>query len=1145
MPGELAPPKRRSRWRRLLRWMTLLALLTALAGIPLLWLAWNHRVALTNRALAHLKPFEASIENFDLNPDGRVEARNVVLKDRSSGELILKLPKAAARLDWSRIASGRIAEITLEQPELHLTEKQLSEWILPVENTEKSSGVSASPGPFDVGSLVIDQARLHFTQNNLTRTEATLSYHADGISRDRSGLLHSGKQHLVLENSAVHQAGGSSPPLMLERLEASGTIRDGVLHLDEVELRAPKLHLTPALLMALGLYPEKASTTADSNAGRSPAGAGASSPALRGVTVARLQVVKLDFSATGFDNANATGLVLPPTRGLLSYEADDLHWHGGSGVTSGQQTLRLEHFSLESPPGKTGHLRIPLLELAFDSLQQDQRFQVKQFRMEKPDILWTGALREQLASRATATPSSPPSPGTSTSPGTHTMAMPWELHAGAVSINQAGIRIEDPALLPFHLQTQLDLHLASLQVNAQGWQSAEAQHLKLSATSMQFPIEAGQTRKPPFFELPFMECSVIPERWNATKHVQKLVVEKPVLRLRNANTPWLQTRPAGPPPAMVLPEPPPETDAASWWQQIHFDELTVREGLADLLVEAPKPVDIRGRLNIETQTRDATVLHHLRLDDLETRLPTLSRLPFPIASVSSLQATVQLPRLWNGRRIESLRIQGAHVEAGDALMSLLEEEDSAASPEPPAAGQPQPQPQAPGQDRSSRRRPWRVGQLDISQSSVTIANLVPGLPAVKFNLEYHATDTPLLAEDLARHAVPQRIELANLTIPSPYEPLRPVAELDTIFVHFTLTGLMNKTIDRVEIVSPTLYVGEDLFWYVDYYREYVNRHAIPAPGGPEMVANDDRISLQAATAVINQTPDPAQAAWSIRQLQVHSGKLVLAPKGKPLKGFGKPFPFDINTEVIRGTLEAELRIPSDVYTLEQYKLQFDGMRGHVRFNLPVKNRDNNLVETFEVDRIRWKELQTGKAFLTITYDSAGIYSKFGAEAYEGYINGEFNVYLNDSFTWDGWIGGKNVHTGTLTEKLFPAYFFMKGSVDATLIAQGDKQSLFQADGSFKNNSPGNFSITALNDAIKDLPGDWTALEKSLTQIGMETLRDFEYDHAKADFRLYDREGNGSVRFTGPQGSRHFEINVYDHRWTTDQPQSQPDSIATE
>jgi hypothetical protein len=36
-------------------------------------------------------------------------------------------------------------------------------------------------------------------------------------------------------------------------------------------------------------------------------------------------------------------------------------------------------------------------------------------------------------------------------------------------------------------------------------------------------------------------------------------------------------------------------------------------------------------------------------------------------------------------------------------------------------------------------------------------------------------------------------------------------------------------------------------------------------------------------------------------------------------------------------------------------------------------------------------------------------------------------------------------------------------------------------------------------------------------------------------RFYGREGNGTLQFSGPNGSRNFDINVYDHRWKTDEP----------
>jgi hypothetical protein len=298
-----------------------------------------------------------------------------------------------------------------------------------------------------------------------------------------------------------------------------------------------------------------------------------------------------------------------------------------------------------------------------------------------------------------------------------------------------------------------------------------------------------------------------------------------------------------------------------------------------------------------------------------------------------------------------------------------------------------------------------------------------------------------------------------------------------------------------------------------------------------MAANNDDFEFEVSNTVIESEPPLSEAAWSIKRLQVHDGKLVISPKGKPL--FKTPFPFNVDTEVTRGTLQADLEIPPDNYPIPQINLQLVGMRGKVQFNLPFRQKDNNLTETFEVDSIQYEEFKTGKAFLTVTYDKAGIYAKFGAQAYEGYLNGEANVYLTDSYHWDGWITGDNVQTRHLAEILTPTYFFMEGKVQTSLVAQGSMDELYQGDVTFKNKTPGKINIKALNDVIKDLPKEWDPLKQQITKISLETLRDFDYDQAEMKARFYGREGNGYLRFKGPQGSRNFEINVYDHRWTDD------------
>jgi hypothetical protein len=232
----------------------------------------------------------------------------------------------------------------------------------------------------------------------------------------------------------------------------------------------------------------------------------------------------------------------------------------------------------------------------------------------------------------------------------------------------------------------------------------------------------------------------------------------------------------------------------------------------------------------------------------------------------------------------------------------------------------------------------------------------------------------------------------------------------------------------------------------------------------------------------------------------------------------------------QGKLEAEFDIPSDTYTWEQMKLQLEGMRGRVMFNLPIKTVDNNLTETFKVDRIRYKQLHIEKAHLSVTYDANGIYGQFGGEAYEGYVNGAFNVYLDTNFSWDGWISGAGVRTTEITEKMCPAYLLLDGKVDSTIVAQGNMNELYQCDVKFKNASKGKFSIVALNEMLASLPSDLAGYQHDMVRIGVETLRDFEYEKVDAQARFYGREGKGFLRLSGPTGSRNFEVNIYDHRW---------------
>jgi hypothetical protein len=603
--------------------------------------------------------------------------------------------------------------------------------------------------------------------------------------------------------------------------------------------------------------------------------------------------------------------------------------------------------------------------------------------------------------------------------------------------------------------------------------------------------------------------------------------------------------PPGSPPATSVAAIPASTASVPaltpWWEQVDFGKLEINKGHIEVATSGADRVEARTDFDLSSEpsaTAGGPPLHRLVLSNVKGSLPDVAKLP--VAGLEKIEITARLPELWRENKIESFKVQGGRLEIGEGLMAYLSKSQAAAAQAPPAP---------PPGEKSAAAAPakaapagWQVGVFDIGKVGVTLYKLAPGIPPVHFDVSLNTKNTPLNAEGIASSTEKQRVEISSVVIPSPYDPLRTVAEMATVFLEFTLEGLAAQRIEKVEVVSPTIFVGEDLFWYIDYCRKFAGA-GLSGERAPKIAATSPEIAFGAASAAMKSSKPKG---WDIEKLQVHAGKLVLAPKGIPLPGFRQPFPFSFETTLDDGQFEATLDIPPDTYTLEDLKLEFRGTRGHVKFNLPIKGRDNNLTEVFKVDQIRWKSLHAEEAFLTVTYDVNGIYAQLGGAAYDGYVNGAFNIYLDSSFSWDGWLSAAGVKTTEITQKLCPAYFLLDGKVNGKLIAFGSSTSLHQADLEFKNVSPGIFSILALNDLIAGYKTDRRTLRSQILGTGLETLRDFRYDTVDGQARFHGREGKGHLKFEGPTGSRNIEVNVLDHRWKEDKkPEADDETAATQ
>jgi hypothetical protein len=760
---------------------------------------------------------------------------------------------------------------------------------------------------------------------------------------------------------------------------------------------------------------------------------------------------------------------LPPLIGgmQLEWEGRDMRLSSAGLTAGGTHELRLKKLRVQ-PQDDAGAVTADAVDL---KVSQDATglWHVQNSLLLKPVVNWTPKLEALLLPKEESTSKAV-----------------WKVLVDALEVKDGTVNVSATELCPVAGGFRWNARLAALEITPGSVKSASKQTLEIMDLSLRWGRSENGLTPPPFFQLKSLQAEVVPDKLLDTWQVESLVMTKPHLELTPENGPWFDKIVSEPV------KPPPGPAEAPAWQRLGFDHLSVQDGSLTMAMQLAERVEASTSFKVSTEQNQ----QHLTIENTRVRIPKRANLP--VLSLEKVEASAVLPEMWRTRRVESLKLSGGQIEVGDALMTLFTGQSAVVE-----------------EKLEVTAERWTAKKIEVEKLGVTLMSIAPGLPPVRFDVTFAANETPLDLDGLAENVEPQRIVLTRLRIPSPHEPLRTVAEMDVIQVSYTLDGLLKRRIDRVEIVSPLLYVGEDLFWYVDSYRKFMKGE----PAKPD------------ATAGPPPPPKPTAPGWRVDTLAVTDGRLLLAPKGVPLKGFSKPFPFSFTSKLESGQLDAVFDIPTDDYTLEELKIQFRGMKGQVRFNLPMKDRDNNLTETFTVQQLRWKELHLEKAHLSVTYDVNGIYGAFGGEAYGGYVNGAFNIYLDEVFTWDGWVSGVDVKLGPVTRVLFPGYLLLEGAAEGKLIATGNMNELYQADGEFKNRSRGKFSIQALNDMISELPpvmkGD---IADQITRIGLETLRDFEYDSIDGKARFYGREGRGHLRLTGPHGARKLDINVYDHRW---------------
>ena len=468
----------------------------------------------------------------------------------------------------------------------------------------------------------------------------------------------------------------------------------------------------------------------------------------------------------------------------------------------------------------------------------------------------------------------------------------------------------------------------------------------------------------------------------------------------------------------------------------------------------------------------------LVLWDVRASVPGFSE-PFLELDLVKLQATPQ--GLAADHTVSAAAISGGRLVVGAALKKL-----HLGGPAAPAG--------------ESSDAAWKLGALDIGEVGVILDDARPGISDIEFQVNTTLRNLSLGQAADALGGEMQSVEIADLDVPSPLDPFTKVLTLRSIFLKFTLAGLLHQELDEITILHPTIYVGEDLFWYMD---DAQKRMGSGQPGSP---------------------------GWKVRKLDIKFGRLVLGSGGRA--EYGLPLNFqtsaqDVSLDNLAALkMQAGLEIPAQDYAFESYQLRFSTQPGELRFAYPPEKKENNLVGTVRLSSLLWRQYRAADAWISTTFDQTGINGEFGGRFYGGYISGGFSFLFDDESPWIGWISGKGVDLRQLTDAAAPKNFRMTGPLAFKVQTNANGREIERLKGDFHASKPGHLTISKLDEFLSNLPPKWDALKKSSTRIALETLRDFDYKTAAGDFWIVREQGIVDLKLQGPQGSRNLKVVLH-------------------
>jgi hypothetical protein len=423
-----------------------------------------------------------------------------------------------------------------------------------------------------------------------------------------------------------------------------------------------------------------------------------------------------------------------------------------------------------------------------------------------------------------------------------------------------------------------------------------------------------------------------------------------------------------------------------------------------------------------------------------------------------------------------------------------------------------------GSNQAEAGLDWTITKLVISRGTLMLDNLAPGMPSIPVRLgvsqpivlNYIKFNRPDASPSMTRE---RTLDIENVNIVSPFDPLAPVLSFPLIRVSFTYTELWHHHLREVDLVHPIIHLGEDLFWF----------------------------SQELKKERVKTTDQGVSAPWQIGHFQVRYGQLAVNVFGQPRVQF--PFFFDTDVNSIRLDQLDKISAKSVVAIrrLDQdypdYKIQIVNLHGKLEFSIPPTDANaNNVVPTVYIDELAWNGIAATKVWSSVTFDPNGIYGRLGGDCENGYLKGNFEVYYTKGFQWNADFFADKIESQPIAQKLAGKYFSLTGTLDGKIAVQGKATKILSCKGALDMAHPGMLEIHSLDSLMKEVP---QTLQQKAMQIALQAFRSYPYQTGALRLDYQPSGGAATLKLAGPQGKREF--SVYLHPYETSKVAKSEDS----